>query len=87
MLAVIKLETIVTSPLSNSDFLGFPETEHRAGRVSDDAERAHHVRRYRRGELEHKMEKARMRVAFSGSYYCFFRSWPRPGSYGEDESE
>ena len=35
---------------------------------SDFDEKAHHVRRYRRGELEQKTEKAGMRVVFSGSY-------------------
>jgi hypothetical protein len=38
---------------------------------SDFDEKAHHVRRYRRGELEQKTEKAGMRVVF----------WPPVGSY------
>lgn len=31
---------------------------------------AHHVRRYRRGELEDKIRRAGFRVAFSGSFTC-----------------
>jgi SAM-dependent methyltransferase len=40
---------------------------------SDFDEKAHHARRYRRGELENKLEQAGMTIRFSGSYtYTLF---------------